>query len=333
MTQTLEELQKSYEFLLKENETLKALVKESQNRVSESEELLSTYETFCNVDQFPLIEGYIQTAKALEAKYTNLESVDTAMTKLKAYEEFGSLEGLKTDRETLDKVTKEYDSYVKLGTVESVTESLNKLHTYEEYGSTEDLDKAGKLLESFMTIGTVPALEAKLDTLSKYETEGTVEEFAEAKTAKAELTSITEEFGSKETIRQVGDALETYLKIGSPKDFTDAKESAAALDKLGYTVESVDKIIAEKLEEAEKAKIDNLVAKFSITKEAAESTLAMNGNDVEKTAAYLESLNLNKSSLLGKRLEVVVEDNKSKSVNKVDRFTKSNHKTSLYKFN
>lgn len=324
MAQTLEELQKSYDFLLKENETLKSFVKESQTRLSEAEGALSTYENFISISEFPEVEKNILLANQVKGAYGSFESVEKMAEELANFKQLGTLDEVKASLDSLNTAAAENSEYSKLGSVDQVKESLELVAKYEEFGTLDDCAQIAKLVESYKEFGTVADCKEAADKLKEYVDLGTTESLKETK----EFAEAVKAYGeSVETFSEAADLLKKYVDLGTVSAVESFKESADALQTLGHTVESVKELITKQEEAAKEAEINSLVEKFNITKEAAISTLEMNESSMDKTVAYLESLNLAKpATLIGKKIEVVSESKKS--------FAKTNetHKTSLYKF-
>lgn len=340
MAQTLDELQNTLAFLQKENDTLKTLVKESQSRLSETQGLLATYEAFCDVDQFPEIEANISLAREIVTNYGGLDSVKESVSKLKAYEALGTVEDIVTDKATFDRVFKEHDSYVRLGSLDQVKESLvlvdstkeklDLLAKYEEYGSIDELEKTKELFldasKKVESIGSVEDVTAKSELLAKYEAFGSVEEVEKAAESLKGYTNL----GDLESMTKVAETFSKYVDLGTLEQVGEFKAASEAFESLGYDIDKANELLAKAAEDAREAELSRLTA-FGITKEVAESTLAMNGGDIEKAATYLESLGMNKKDILiGKKIESV-DTTKETKRNWLET-TSEGYATSLHKF-
>lgn len=342
MAQTLDELQNTLAFLQKENDTLKTLVKESQSRLSETQGLLATYEAFCDVDMFPEIESRVSIAKEIES-LGGLDSVKESVSKLKAYEALGTVEDIVNDKATFDRVFKEHDAYVRLGSLDQVKESLEQfdaskekldlLARYEEFGSVEEMEKlrdlftdASAKVEAFGEIGSTEEIKSTSELLSKYAAFGSVEEVEKAAEALKGYTDL----GDLESMTKVAETFAKYVDLGTLEQVGEFKAASEAFESLGYDIDKANELLAKAAEDAREAELSRLTA-FGITKEVAESTLAMNGGDIEKAATYLESLGMNKKDILiGKKIESV-DTTKETKRNWLET-TSEGYATSLHKF-
>ena len=319
MEKTLEELQKAVSFLEKENGTLKNLLKEYGEKVSESEETLTTYKDFLSIEDFPKVEENLANYKVLVDKFGSfdaikegLSTIDTvkdlggvdsikeSLEKLKGIEDLGTNEEIKLAIDTLLQVSE-------LGTLDEIKASVSALESYSEIGSLEEVKSIKESLDAYKTLGSVEEVKESLDSMAKVTELGTVEELQAA----VETLEKVAEFGSLEDLNEASEILSKYVELGTVAMLAEAKESAEALDKLGYTVESVEKLITERAEEEENARINTLVESFNISFDGAKSTIEMKGGDIDAARDYLESLGLSKSTLVGKKVEKVDESVKS----------------------
>lgn len=319
MEKTLEELQKAVSFLEKENGTLKSLLKEYGEKMSESEEALSTYKDFLSIDDFPKVEENLANYKMLVDKFgsfdtikENLAVVDTvkdlggidsvkeSLDKLSTFAELGTAEEIKVACETLLAVSE-------LGTLDEIKESIEVLSSYSEVGNLDDVKAMKESFDAYTALGTLDQVKESLDNMAKLSELGSVDDLVKA----VEALEAVAELGSIAQLDEGIELLAKYSELGTVPFLEEAKKSAEALDKLGYTVESVEKLIADKAEEEEKARINSLVESFNISFDGAKNTVEMKGGDVDAAREYLESLGLSKSTLVGKKVEKIDESLKS----------------------
>lgn len=166
---TLEEikaLEDKNQELTKENTALKALVKESDDKLTEANKSLAD------------TQSKLSTYEAL-GESSELDSViEEAITTIGAYKEFGTVEELKEQKTAHESL------------VVANAELVQKFSAYEEFGTVETLGKAKTILESFVVVGkTAEEVTASLEELTSYQAIGTVDE----------LSKIKEELTAKET--------------------------------------------------------------------------------------------------------------------------------------
>jgi predicted CoA-binding protein len=245
-----EKLDKTSEaFLQKENETLKAFVKESEEAQAIMAQKLETYESFIDVKDFDTVAEHLEQAVA----YTELGTVEEmkeALEKLAAYETLAT-------PEDIEEAIKVIESYKELGTVEEIAESMKTLETYKTYATLEELDKAVEALETYAECEFTPESAKALVAERK------------ANEAKKVLESLTSKFSISESVAT--STLELF--DGNVEEASKYLEQfVPAVESIDYekpegekSDESIDPVIGEEIDpvtESEKTTRVTMLGKF-----------------------------------------------------------------------